>query len=401
MTTTDDPPVIPHQPPAKGSVWHRLYHGETRYDFVGKRKIGFIISGVIILVSLLSLFTRGLNLGIDFEGGVAWEMPAANGVTTDTVRGVLSADGIDTADAKIQSLSGAGGDRIRIQVGAQPGDVQTKVRNDLAAKAGVGPDEVSVNSVSASWGSEITKKAVRALIFFFIAIALYISIRFEWRMAVGALVAVVHDVFISVGIYSVFGFQVTPETVVAFLTILGFSLYDTIVVFDKVHENTKRYAGGRTTYSEIVNLSMNQTLMRSLNTSLAAVLPVLSLLVVGSWILGAVALQDFAVALLVGLITGSYSSIFIATPILAVLKSREPKWRAAQQRASRSAEASAVAVPAGVAPAMAGAPAAKATAATATATTRSNGSNPATGAPPATGTGGFTHPPRPRKKKRR
>jgi preprotein translocase subunit SecF len=348
----------------------------------------------VILVSLVSLFTRGLNLGIDFEGGVAWEMPAANGVTTETVKDVLSADGIDTADAKIQSLSGAGGDRIRIQVGAQAADVQTKVRNDLAARANVSPDEVSVNSVSASWGSEITKKAVRALIFFFIAIALYISIRFEWRMAVGAIIAVVHDVFISVGIYSVFGFQVTPETVVAFLTILGFSLYDTIVVFDKVHENTKRYAGGRTTYNEIVNLSMNQTLMRSLNTSLAAVLPVLSLLVVGSWILGAVALQDFAVALLVGLITGSYSSIFIATPILAVLKSREPKWRAVQERATRSAAAAAGSV---AAPAMAGAGApARSTPAAGTATAAASSTSP-----PAASTGGFTHPPRPRKKKRR
>jgi preprotein translocase subunit SecF len=392
MTTTEDVPVIAPRPRAKGSIWHRLYHGETTYDFVGRRRIGFIISGVVILVSLVSLFTRGLNLGIDFEGGVAWEMPAANGVTTDTVKDVLSADGIETADAKIQSLAGAGGDRIRIQVGAQAADVQTKVRNDLAARANVGPDEVSVNSVSASWGSEITKKAVRALIFFFIAIALYISIRFEWRMAVGAIIAVVHDVFISVGIYSVFGFQVTPETVVAFLTILGFSLYDTIVVFDKVHENAKRYAGGRTTYNEIVNLSMNQTLMRSLNTSLAAVLPVLSLLVVGSWILGAVALQDFAVALLVGLITGSYSSIFIATPILAVLKSREPKWRAVQERATRSAAAAASVAT----PAMAGAPApVRSTPAAGTATAAASSTSP-----PAASTG-FTHPPRPRKKKRR
>ena len=251
--------------------------------------------------------------------------------------------------------------------------MQTKVRNDLAAKAGVQPEDVSVNSVSASWGSEITKKAVRALIFFFIAIALYISIRFEWRMAVGAILAVIHDVFISVGIYSIFGFEVTPETVVAFLTILGFSLYDTIVVFDKVHENTKRYAGGRTTYDEIVNLSMNQTLMRSLNTSLAAVLPVLSLLVVGSWILGAVALQDFAVALLVGLITGSYSSIFIATPILAVLKaasrsggrrnSGPPQRRGVSSRSAGRRGAGHGRGAGG-----------QATAATATATTRSNGS---------------------------
>jgi preprotein translocase subunit SecF len=398
VTTTEEPPVITPPPPSKGSIWHRLYHGETTYDFVGKRRIGFIVSGVVILVSLLSLFTRGLNLGIDFEGGVAWEMPAANGVTTDSVRDVLSADGVDTADAKIQSLSGAGGERIRIQVGAQSADVQTKVRNDLAAKGGVNADEVSVNSVSASWGSEITKKAVRALIFFFVAIALYISIRFEWRMAVGAILAVIHDVFISVGIYSVFGFQVTPETVVAFLTILGFSLYDTIVVFDKVHENTKRYGGGRTTYSEIVNLSMNQTLMRSLNTSLAAVLPVLSLLVVGSWILGAVALQDFAVALLVGLITGSYSSIFIATPILAMLKSREPKWRAVQQRANRMAEAGAPVAT----PALAAVPvSARAGTTPARAAAASPDASPSSSPAPAAGTGGFSHPPRPRKKKRR
>jgi preprotein translocase subunit SecF len=393
MTTTEDVPVIVPPPPSKRGLWHRLYHGETSYDFVGKRRIGFAISAILILVSLVSLFTRGLNLGIDFEGGVAWEMPAANGVTVDTVKSLLAADGISSSDAKIQSLSGAGGDRIRIQVGAQAPDVQTKVRNDLAAKAGVSPEEVSVNAVSASWGSEITKKAVRALIFFFVAIALYISIRFEWRMAIGAILAVIHDVFISVGIYSIFGFEVTPETVVAFLTILGFSLYDTIVVFDKVHENAKRYSGGRTTYREIVNLSMNQTLMRSLNTSLAAVLPVLSLLVVGSWILGAVALQDFAVALLVGLITGSYSSIFIATPILAMLKDREPKWRAVRQRATRTAEAGRGA-PA-VAPAMAGATAAAA---------RVAGTPAAPGTttgPPSAPTGGFTHPPRPRKKKRR
>ncbi len=395
MTTTEEPPVITPPPPSKHGLWHRLYHGETTYDFVGKRKIGFIISGILILLSIVSLSTRGLNLGIDFEGGVAWEMPAANGVTVDNVKDVLATNGISDADAKIQSLSGAGGDRIRIQVGAQATDVQTKVRNDLAAKAGVNPEEVSVNAVSASWGSEITKKAVRALIFFFIAIALYISIRFEWRMAIAAILAVIHDVLISVGIYSIFGFEVTPETVVAFLTILGFSLYDTIVVFDKVHENAKRYAGGRTTYREIVNLSMNQTLMRSLNTSLAAVLPVLSLLVVGSWILGAVALQDFAVALLVGLITGSYSSIFIATPILAVLKDREPKWRAVRERAARNAEAGrgATAVPA---PAMASAAAGPTRAASAPAAT--GAAAPASSTAPA---GGFTHPPRPRKKKRR
>jgi preprotein translocase subunit SecF len=394
MTTTEDRPMpTPAPAPRRTSLWHRLYHGETTYDFVGRRRIGFIISGVLILLSVLSLFTRGLNLGIDFEGGVAWELPASNGMNVSEAKSILQADGIDVGDAKVQSLSGAGGDRIRIQVGAQTNDVQTKIRNDLAAKAGINQQDVSVNSVSPSWGSEITKKAVRALIAFFIAIALYISIRFEWRMAVGALVAVIHDVLISVGIYSIFGFQVTPETVVAFLTILGFSLYDTIVVFDKVHENTKRFAGGRTTYSEIVNLSMNQTLMRSLNTSLAAVLPVLSLLVVGSWIMGAVALQDFAVALLVGLITGSYSSIFIATPILAMLKAREPKWKVVAERAARSADA-------GTRNAV-GAPVMATVAATDGGETAASAPTPSNGSRPGSSGAGFSHPPRPRKKKRR
>ena len=155
--------------PRRTTVWHRLYHGETTYDFVGRRRIGYIISGSLILLSLVSLFTRGLNLGLDFEGGVAWELPVGKGLTVDGAKSVLQADGINPGDAKIQSLSGAGGNRIRIQVGAKPTDVQTKIRNDLAAKAGLtNPQDVSVNSVSATWGSEITKKAIRALIFFFI-----------------------------------------------------------------------------------------------------------------------------------------------------------------------------------------------------------------------------------------
>jgi preprotein translocase subunit SecF len=379
--------------PKRGSVWHRLYHGETTYDFVGRRRIGYLISGILILLSVVSLFTRGLNLGLDFEGGVAWELPVGKGITVADVKSVLQADGLNPADAKIQTLSGAGGNRIRVQVGAQPSTVQTKVRNDLAAKAGLtNPQDVSVNSVSATWGSEITKKAIRALIFFFIAIAIYISFRFEWRMAIAALVAVVHDVLISVGVYSIFGFEVTPETVIAFLTILGFSLYDTIVVFDKVHENEKRMSSGRYSYADVVNLSMNQVLMRSINTSIAALLPVLSLLIVGSWIFGAIALQNFALALFIGLLTGSYSSIFIATPILAALKEREPKWAAIKRRIGRTSGAV-------VAPSTSGAPVAVAAGAPGITT---NGPAPTPGVARApVGVGGFTHPPRPRKKKRR
>jgi preprotein translocase subunit SecF len=309
-----------------GSLWHRLYHGTTNYDFVGKRKIGFIISGVLLVVTVLSLFTRSLNLGIDFEGGVAWEVPtqsATGSFDEDDAQAVLSSNAI-TDDAKVQTLSSTGGtdERLRIQVGDQPPEVQSAVRQAFADRAGVDVDDVGLNSVSSSWGEDITRKALTALVVFFIALSIYVSIRFEWRMAVAAIAAVVHDVAISVGIYSLFGFEVAPATVIAFLTILGFSLYDTIVVFDKVHENSRRMlsVGSKVNYDDVVNLSMNQVLMRSINTSLAAVLPVLSLLVVGSWLLGARALQDFALALLVGLLTGSYSSIFIATPILAMLK---------------------------------------------------------------------------------
>lgn len=175
-------------------------------------------------------------------------------------------------------------------------------------------------------GASITRKAIRALVIFLALVALFIAWRFEWRMALSAIVAMVHDVLISVGVYSVFGFEVTPATVVAFLTILGFSLYDTIVVFDKVKENQGRYAGSRVPYADIMNVSMNQTLMRSLNTSLAAVLPVLSLLIIGAGVMEATVLREFSLALLVGLITGSYSSIFVATPLLAILKERMPKY---------------------------------------------------------------------------
>jgi preprotein translocase subunit SecF len=311
---------VPAEAPRRASLWHRLYHGETNYDFVGRRWIGFTISGILLAITIVSLLVRGLNFGIDFEGGIAWEAPVAGGLSTDDVESIIEENGIDPRDAKIQTISGPGGERIRAQVGDQSQDVQRAVSEDLADAAGVDVEDISVNVVSSTWGEEITDKAIQALVVFILLIAVYISLRFEWRMAVAALTAVFHDVLVSVGVYSVFQFEVTPATVIAFLTILGFSLYDTVVVFDKVHENTRKMITSRATYTDVVNLSMNQVLMRSLNTSLAAVLPVLSLLVIGSWVLGAIALQDFSLALLVGLIAGSYSSIFIATPLLAMLK---------------------------------------------------------------------------------
>jgi len=306
-------------------VLSRLYRGETTFNFVGRRWWGFGVSLLLIVVTMLSLFTRGLNLGIDFEGGVAWEVPAAT-LTIEDVITILESNNVDTADAKIQTLNGSDGARIRVQVAEQSNETKGAIQRELAEKAKVDVQDVSVSSVSSSWGRSITEKAVRALLIFFVLVSMFIAWRFEWKMALSAILAMVHDVLISVGVYSVTGLAVTPATVIAFLTILGFSLYDTIVVFDKVHDNTAKYAASRVSYADITNISMNQVLMRSINTSLAAVLPVLSLLVLGSWVLGAVALEEFAIALLVGLMLGAYSSIYIATPLLAVFKTRETKY---------------------------------------------------------------------------
>jgi len=310
-------------------MFGRLYRGETTFNFVGRRWWGFGISIAFVVVTFISLFAQGLNLGIDFKGGVAWEVPATT-ITVEDVRVILDANKITTTDAKIQVLNGADGKRIRAQVGEISTETRTVVQAALSAKAGVDLQEVSVASVSSSWGRSITEKAIRALLIFFVIVSMYIAWRFEWKMAIAAILAMVHDVLISVGVYATFGFSVTPATVIAFLTILGFSLYDTIVVFDKVHENTTRYSASKVSYGDIINVSMNQVLMRSINTSLAAVLPVLSLLVLGSWVMGAIALQEFALALLVGLLLGAYSSIYIATPLLAVFKGREVKFRSLQ-----------------------------------------------------------------------
>jgi preprotein translocase subunit SecF len=243
----------------------------------------------------------------------------------DSRRGALG-----LGDATIQTI---GDDRIRVASDNESPEQQQRISEALAQVAGVDASQVSVNDVGPSWGQAVTDKARNALIVFFILISIYISLRFEWKMAVAALAAVVHDIFVTVGVYSISRFEVTPATVVAFLTILGYSLYDTIVVFDKVEENTKGLAAsGRFTYSDTVNLSMNQVLMRSLNTSIVAIMPIVSILVIGAGVLGATTLNDFGLALFVGLLTGAYSSIFIAAPILAVLKEREPRYAGVRHR---------------------------------------------------------------------
>ena len=308
----------------------RLYHGDTHVDFIGRTKLWFTISGIAILIGLASLFTRQLNLGIDFEGGAVWEVPA-NGVSVETARSALEGAGV--ADPKVQTLSSDEGVRLRVQSESLGVEREQQIAEQLAELTGADRSEVNLNSVGPSWGEEISRKAIRALAIFLIVITLYITFRFELKMALPTLAALVHDVLITLGVYSLTGFEVTPATVIAVLTILGYSIYDGIVVFDKVDENTRLVSStNRITYSDMVNLSLNQTLMRSLNTTLTAVLPILSLLVVGSLILGATTLQEFAVALLIGLASGAYSSIFIASPMLAVLKEREPRYRDVRRR---------------------------------------------------------------------
>jgi preprotein translocase subunit SecF len=313
--------------PKKAGLAHRLYSGETSFDFVGRKWWWFAVSGLVILIGLVALFSEGLNYGIDFKGGTSWEVKAP-GVSVTKAREALSPLGL--GQAKIQI---AGGDTVRVEGKHQTAENQAKVADKLASLAKVDAGQVSVNDVGPSWGQDVTKKARTALIVFFVLITIYISLRFEWKMAVAAILAVFHDILVTVGIYALSRFEVTPGTVVAFLTILGYSLYDTVVVFDKVQENTKAMStSARMTYTDVVNLSMNQVLMRSINTSLVAIMPVISVLFIGAGVLGAIALKDFGLALLVGLISGAYSSIFVASPILAVLKEREPRYMMIRQK---------------------------------------------------------------------
>jgi preprotein translocase subunit SecF len=325
------------------NAFQRMFRGETSYDFVGRWKVWFTISGIIILVGLISLGTRGLNFSIEFRGGTVWEVPSNASVSH--VRSVVgtAVPGYDQATITILTNSQTGQRTVKVEAPAKETSDPTKVQavtNALAKMANVTPNEVQLNDVGPSWGSDITNKAIKAVIIFLVVVAVYIWLRFEGKMAVAAVVALIHDILVTLGIYSLTGFQVSPNTVIAFLTILGYSLYDTIVVFDKVQENTRGLAStNRMTYSDVVNLSMNQVLARSVNTSLVAILPILSILVIGAWVLGATALQDFGLALFVGLTTGAYSSIFIASPLLALLKEREPRYAEIRRRLAAGATA--------------------------------------------------------------
>ena len=300
-----------------------LFRNEHHFDFPAMWRKALIGSAVLVLVSVGALVFRGLNLGIEFEGGTAWEVTAP-GVSVADTRDALGGTGAESG--KIQTL---GSDAIRVRADLNTQEEVAAVTATLAELASVDITDVSVTTVGPSWGDQITSKARNALFWFFVIVAGYIAVRLEWKMAVGALVAVAHDILISVGVYAIFQFEVTPATVIAFLTIMGYSLYDTIVVYDKVRDVGGRLTvTGRYTYSEMMNQSLNQVLMRSINTSITSVLPVLSMLLIGSVFLGALTLQEFAIALLIGILVGTYSSIFVAASVVAYMKEREAENRA-------------------------------------------------------------------------
>ena len=339
------------------------YRGHTvpRLRIVERKRLWFILSGIVILLSLVGIFVLRFNLSIDFDGGQEITYTFATPVTVDDVRGVLGDNGVENAEVQIVNGTSVS---IRGESFAAETEESDALLDDLAAQAGIDRTEISSTDVGPTWGREISRKAVIGLVVVLAAITLYIAFRFEWKMAIGAMVALAHDVVITAGVYALTGREVTPETVIAILTILGFSLYDTVVIYDKVKENTESTAlVSRHGYSGVVNLSMNQVFMRSVNTSLVVLLPILSLL-----LFGGSTLKDFAFAMFIGVLTGAYSSIFIAAPVLTILKEREPRYRQLQERTA--AREAIKARRAEVAPATAGAATASSAAAASRTTAR-------------------------------
>ena len=417
MTTTEAPPPTRR----RHHTLSDLFHERTRFQFIERSWRWALISGTFLLVSIIALAVSGLNLGIDFTGGLSYTVNVSGPApSVGQVRTVLKPIGEGDAQITLAVNRSTGVHSVEVQTPAVSSAQQARIAKALArygppgCRAEATCGESGVEAVSPTWGSTVTSHAELALVVFFVIVALYLSFRFEWRMALAAILAVIHDILVTVGVYAITGFQVVPATVIAFLTILGFSLYDTVVVFDKVLENTPSVGTDKNdTYSEMVNRSLNQVLMRSLNTSFVAVLPVASLVFVGSGLFGASALKDFALALFVGLTTGAYSSIFIAAPILAWVKEREPKYAAVRQRAAQRARRGEVAPAAVAAPAApAGAASSGPAAASPAAAGPADPTRPGAGAPPAsapapgpTSTGPPTPSgpvaPRPRQQRRR
>lgn len=309
------------------AILSRLYKGEVSADIVGRPRLWYSISAALIVFSIAGLLIKGLSFGVEFTGGSVFSFKAPH-ASIQQVRGTVEKAG--PHQVIVQETSGGG---WRVTTESLPSGEVAQVQTAINEQFGVPKAQVSSQVVGSSWGDEISKKAWQALIVFMVLIVLYLSVAFEWRMALAATVALVHDLIITAGVYAWSGFEVTPATLLGFLTILGYSLYDAVVVFDMIKEVT-RDLGTKTlmTYSEAANQALNSTLVRSLNTSLVAIIPVASILFIGTTLFGAGALKDLSLALFVGILVGTYSSLCVATPLLVQLKEREPKFQQLRER---------------------------------------------------------------------
>ena len=310
---------------------NRLYSGEQSFDFVGKRRTWYIVAAVAVILAIaLPILRGGFNFGIEFRGGSEFRLGNAQELSHEIAVDVIQ----EIAPGSQVNVTDVGAIDIRIQT-EQLGDLESEeVRLALAAAYGVADAEVASSFIGPNWGADVTSQALTGLVTFLILVSLLMAVYFRsWKMSVAALLALAHDLLLTAGVYAGVGFEVTPAAVIGFLTILAYSLYDTVVVFDKVRENTLEIEYSETrTFAEMVNLAVNQTLVRSINTSVVAVLPVASILFVGSLILGAGTLRDIALALFVGTIVGTYSSIFLAAPIYAHLRENEPAMKKAADK---------------------------------------------------------------------
>ena len=318
--------------PKRLNVFSQLYRGETDFQFVAHRKKFYIASGVVIAALAVVMLVKGFVLGIDFAGGVQYNVPA--GETAATLQDVEDAAASAGADVASGQIIGDGDDRSYIvRIGELSTDEASQIREAIAEAAGVGSDSISVSEVSATWGESVSRQALIALLVFLVLVAGFIWIRFERRMAIAAMGALAHDLVLTAGVYALVGFEITPSTIVGMLTILGYSLYDTVVVFDKVQENTAQLLQTRSkTFGEGVNDAINQTIMRSINTTVIGVLPVAALLFVGVGMLGVGTLKDLALVLFVGMLVGVYSSIFLAAPWVVDMAERSAAVRRHNQK---------------------------------------------------------------------
>jgi preprotein translocase subunit SecF len=313
----------------------RLYRGEAGLNIIGRRKLWFSIAGALILVALLSFGVRGFSLGIEFKGGNEFQVPQSIGTldraqsAVDTALGQLP----NAADGHVVSTQKVGNSTYLVRTTQLDATQAKEVREAIASDLGLSVDAISENQVSPAWGAQVSQRALLGLVIFIALVMVYLILRFEWRMAAAAVSSLLLDLILTAGVYSLIGFEVTPSTIIGFLTILGFALYDVVVVFDKVQENTRSITGsGTQTYAEASNLAVNQTLMRSINTGLVALLPVGGLLFIGAGLLGAGTLKDLGLVLFVGMGIAVYSSIFFATPVLVTLKDYEPRIQAHTKR---------------------------------------------------------------------